>query len=347
MSVRKNREIVTPRALLTTVGDGAVTVPISEIRPGASPREKVCTAHVRLLAAVGESLPPVLVHRETMQIVDGVHRLRAAEMRGSTTIRVRYFDGSVDDAYVAAIEANSASGLPLSMAERRAAASRIIATHGDRSDRWIARVSGLSAGVVAEIRNCSSDGSERSNRRVGRDGRVRPLDTGEGRLLASRLMREDPGRSLRDIARAAGIAPSTALDVRNRLNVGLDPVPARRTRRPAPVASSGGRTRRRKPPAARPEVDPPSILDELRRDPSLRFSEAGRALLRWLDVHTVRPDLVARLVQGIPAHCTGPIASLADHNARFWAELSSKMAELERTFPAADDTPSVADDGSA
>jgi len=61
-----------------------------------------------------------------------------------------------------------------------------------------------------------------------RAGRLRPMDSSAGRRLASERMRVDPDGSLRDIARAAGIAPSTVLDVRNRLSAGEAPVPIRR-----------------------------------------------------------------------------------------------------------------------
>jgi hypothetical protein len=52
------------------------------------------------------------------------HRLRAAVANGQEAVDVRYFDGSAADAFLRAVEANVKHGLPLSLADRRAAAQR-------------------------------------------------------------------------------------------------------------------------------------------------------------------------------------------------------------------------------
>ncbi|MEV6237517.1 streptomycin biosynthesis protein [Lentzea sp. NPDC051838] len=259
-------------------------------------------------------MPPIIVHRATMTVVDGVHRVQAAALSNREHIEVQFFDGDEDDAFVLAVEANTANGLPLSVADRKAAAERIIATHPARSDRWIALVSGLAASTVGEIRKCSSVETDQSNTRIGRDGRRRPLDSSDGRRLAGELMRADPDRSLRDIARAAGIAPSTVLDVRNRISSGEDPVPVRK---------DASRRQTVKPEL---DLDPVAIMRTLVKDPSLRLSEAGRALLRWLDAYSAT-GRVAPPVTDIPAHCVGSIAALARHNARFWAAFADQVSD--------------------
>ncbi|MET9632592.1 ParB/RepB/Spo0J family partition protein [Lentzea sp. NPDC006480] len=282
-------------------------VAISRLRLGGSPRTTgVTSEHVRVLARTNSRVPPIIVHRRTMCVIDGVQRVRAAELNGRDHIEAQFFDGDEHDAFVLAVEANTANGLPLSVADRKAAAARIITTHPARSDRWIALVSGLTASTVGEIRRRSTVDGARSNTRIGRDGRRRPLDSSDGRRLAGELMRADPDRSLRDIAKAAGIAPSTVLDVRNRISCGEDPVPPPR-----------------KDPA---EPDPVAIMRTLCKDPSLRLTEAGRALLRWLDTHTVTGE-AAPPVQDIPAHCAGAIAELARHNARFWTAFADRVSD--------------------
>jgi hypothetical protein len=294
-------------------------VPITALRSGESPRlAGENPDHVRALAASELPLPPIVVHRPTMRVIDGMHRLRAAALLARPEVEVRWFDGHPDDAFVLAVEANTATGLPLFTADRRAAAARIVTTHPTRSDRWIGLVTGLAATTVGAIRRCSTVPDGQSNSRVGRDGRVRPIDGAGGRLLAAELMRADPDRSLREIARAAGIAPSTALDVRNRLRAGADPLPA-------------GRTTIRRPDAGRaPEsgVDPVAVLGVLRNDPSLRFTESGRALLRWLGLHVVDDRAAAALIGDLPPHCAGPVAALARHNAEFWGRFGDRLARL-------------------
>ncbi|MFC7729983.1 hypothetical protein [Actinomadura keratinilytica] len=69
-------------------------------------------------------LPPILVHRRTMRVVDGMHRLRAARLQGRCEIGVRFVDGPDADVFVAAVRANIGHGLPLSLADREAAAAR-------------------------------------------------------------------------------------------------------------------------------------------------------------------------------------------------------------------------------
>jgi transposase-like protein len=306
---------------------GSEMVPISMLWIGDSPRSGgVSDEHVRVLIEMDTPMSPIIVHRPTMRVIDGVHRLRAMELSAQEHIEARFFDGDEDDAFVLAVEANASNGLPLSLADRKAAAARIVMTHPLRSDRWIASVSGLVATTVGTIRKCSTVGHGQSNTRIGRDGRMRPIDSAEGRRLAGELMSADPNRSLRDIARTVGIAPSTALDVRNRLRSGEDLVPARRESAARTTPTS---PRRRVSGRAEPDLDAIAVMQTLRNDPSLRFNESGRALLRWLDQHTVTSD-TAPPVDGIPAHCVTTVAALARHNARFWAEFSVRVGGLEQ-----------------
>jgi hypothetical protein len=75
--------------------------------------------HTMLLAGMDADLPPILVHQSTMRVIDGVHRVRAALLKGRTEIAVTFFDGDQDAAYLLAVRANLAHGLPLSLADRR------------------------------------------------------------------------------------------------------------------------------------------------------------------------------------------------------------------------------------
>lgn len=289
--------------------------------------------YVRVLAKLDIRLPPIIVHRATMRVIDGAYRVRAAKLGAKEHIEARFFDGDERDAFVLAVEANTAAnGLALSLAERKAAAARIIRTYPARSDRWVALVSGLTASTVGAIRRCSNVQETQSNTRVGRDGRLRPLDSSAGRRLAGELMLAGPGRSLRDIARAAGIAPSTVLDVRNRLSLGKDPVPEGRVgaARDDKEDAKNDAKRRRVVAKAEPDLDPATIIQMLRRDPSVRFSEAGRALLRWLDAHTFLLQTTVPSVTGIPSHCLSMIGALARHNAEFWSAFSQQIDEAER-----------------
>lgn len=187
------------------------SLPVSCLRGTISPRlAGQNEAHARALAEMNE-LPPILVDKQTMRVVDGVHRVRAAVLRGQTTINAVFTEGSADDLFLLAVTLNARHGLPLSLADRKAAALRIVGSHPDWSDHAIAAAAGLAATTIAGIRRqCSSGVSVQSNTRLGRDGRVRPVDGTEGRRRAAAEVRARPGASIREIAQAAGVSLGTA-----------------------------------------------------------------------------------------------------------------------------------------
>lgn len=273
--------------------------------------------HTVLLAALDVDLPPILVHRSTMRVIDGVHRVRAAQMNGRTEIAVDYFEGDDDAAYLTAVRANLAHGLPLSLADRRVAAHRVMERHPEWADRAIAAAVGLSADAVAVVRRRASAGAPQLAVRVGRDGRARPVDPAEGRLRASKVLAARPQASLREVAREAGIAVGTARDVRERMRRGADPVPVRQRAGREAIAPSHALPPT--PISARDELK--SLLAavrSLKQDPSLRFTETGRRLLRWLDAHALGQEDPRWVVSAIPPHCVDRIAELARGYARVW-----------------------------
>jgi Homeodomain-like domain len=75
------------------------------------------------------------------------------------------------------------------------------------------------------VRNAAGD-TARFGKRLGKDGRPRPLNAAVGRALAAQLMDTYPDASLRQIAAATGVSPGTVRDVRARLARGEDPSPA-------------------------------------------------------------------------------------------------------------------------
>lgn len=265
-----------------------------------------------------------------MQVVDGAHRLRAAELRGDKHIRVRFFDGSKADAFVLAVGSNIAHGLPLSMADRKAAAARIIVSHSQWSDRMIASVSGISAGTVAEVRRRTSAEDVDSGSRIGQDGRVRPVSSAAGRELASKLIMANPGLSLRQIARAAGISPETARDVRNRMSRGEDPLPKPRGADNAVGDSRRAELLRRAPAGVTAVEEVPmaerlAAVHRLKSDPALRFNETGRKLLRLLNVTMLSAEEWQEIIENVPPHCSTIVASLARECAGMWDEIAVRV----------------------
>ncbi len=305
-----------------------VTIAISSLRPGESPRlDGEDKAHIARLAAMEAKLPPVLVDRRSMRVIDGMHRLLAASMRGHDSIEVRFFDGKPEDAFLRAVEANVTHGLPLSQADRRAAAERIIESHPHLSDRAIAQLAGLSAKTVGVTRRRCAPALQ-PTARVGKDGKVRPLSSLEGRQRAAEFLAEHPQASLREVARDAGVSPATVHDVRRRLERGEEPAPARLTAAGDCEARGGGAARsgsRRAVRAARKA--PAFILDKLLRDPSLRHNEQGRRLLRWLQYNPAGPEDRSGVIAAVPPHCAALVVQLARQNAEGWREFALELDE--------------------
>jgi ParB-like chromosome segregation protein Spo0J len=312
-----------------------VTIPVLSLRPADSPRlNGEDRGHILRLAEMDTSLPPILVDKRTMRVIDGMHRLMAASLQGRDTIDVIFFDGSEADTFLRAVQENVTHGLPLSQADRRAAAERIISTHPDMSDRAISQIAGLAAKTVASIRKRSADATPPSNGRMGLDGKVRPLDAAEGRRRAEKLLTQQPDASLRDVARYAGISPATVLDVRKRLERGevaateKPKVPrgfvavGEGAKDAIPAPHSGPRPAFRSSSASQ---EPTATVQKLSRDPSLRSNERGMGMLRLLHVNAVGAEQLPEVAAAVPPHCVQIVVQLARHYAKMWDDLAIEL----------------------
>jgi ParB-like chromosome segregation protein Spo0J len=283
--------------------DGPVTtVLVSELRAGLSPRQSgEDLEHVQALAEASGELPPIIVRRVDLRVVDGMHRLRAARLRGDTRIAVRFFEGDDREAFVLAVRTNVTHGLPLSLVDRKAAASQIITSHPHWSDRMIATVAGLSAATIARLRRAHPEPEPTA--RIGHDGKVRPVNSMERRRVARAILLAEPALSLREVARRAGISPETARSVRRRLP--QEPVP--------------------------PPEDPATLVRQLRADPTLRFSETGRTLLRLLEVRSLPPEKWAAIAANMPPHWRDSVARAAMECADAWRTFAEQLLDEPHT----------------
>ncbi len=322
----------------TAAGADAASVPVRELLPGESPRlDGVDEEYAARLAALETPLPPILVRRSDMTVIDGRHRLLAALLRGQERIGVEFFEGSDADAFLRAVEVNVTHGRPLSLADRRAAAARIIASHPHLSTRAIARASGLSAKAVGALRRCSTDAEQQLDKRVGQDGRARPVNVMEGRWRAAQVMAENPNASLREIARLAGISPATASDVRKRILAGEPPVAvsvradATRTAEPEATRLTSVHSPPSAPEPGQPSpvrefpdhTRPESLLGKLSKDPALRLREEGRGLLRLLQYNALAEWQELSAV--VPQHCEPLVGRLARQYAAQWLEFAQDL----------------------
>jgi len=300
--------------------------------------------HIRTLAEANGDLPPIVVHHDTMRVIDGLHRLRAAQMRGEKEIEARLFEGDDNGCYILAIKLNVTHGLPLSLSDRKAAAARIIRLYPDWSDRLVASIAGIAPGTAGSIRtlhNAQRGPSDQAGQldarvggqldakvggqldaRVGRDGRKRPRNVEERKALAAKLILENPGATLRQIAAQARISPETVRAVRamaipNKRAAVKD---VRNGREPASA---------QRPLDSRPDKQNKSALGRLRRDPAFRSTELGRLLLRMLGFPEVIERYDNELIAQIPPHCRENVSIAALECAEAWQIFASNIGSMQ------------------
>jgi hypothetical protein len=152
-------------------------------------------------------------------VIDGVHRVAAARMLGLLRIDASLFTGGPDAALIEFVRRNVQHGLPLTLRERKWAATRVLRVHPDWSDRRIAGICALSPKTVGRLR--AHDGSDAEgvpqSVRVGRDNRLRPVNGVSARARVAKALEENPGASLRSVAAKVGVSPETVRSVRLRL----------------------------------------------------------------------------------------------------------------------------------
>jgi ParB-like nuclease domain/Homeodomain-like domain len=137
------------------------TLPITNlfVDEGAWPRDHMDASRVEMFVALlkeKEPLPPievVAVGDGTFVVADGVHRYQAAREAGLSNIDVQFVapiagENLLDCAFRRALETACLTALPLTKAERKRAAERLLATNSDLTHRAIARLVGVSHSTV-------------------------------------------------------------------------------------------------------------------------------------------------------------------------------------------------------
>jgi hypothetical protein len=224
---------------------------------------------------------------------------------------VRFFNGTAEEAFVLAVEANIAHGLPLTPKDRKAAAARILQMFPAWSDRLIASTSGLSHHTVAVLRRDLSTGQiAQINKRLGRDGKTRAVPTRESREPApapggvdDNLLRQEPGATAED-------SVGTVHDVRTRLEQRVEPS--------MPSAGPGAVTNSR---TARGYT----AVKRLSNNPAVRFTQDGKALVQLLSRSLQLANEAQSLTRSAPEHSLDTIADAAAAISESWTRLAQEL----------------------
>jgi ParB-like chromosome segregation protein Spo0J len=334
-----------------------VDVLVSSLVPGFFLRQAgTDAAHVQLLAdAAGSAqLPPIIVQQHTSRIIDGLHRCEVAKQCRQEYIRAHVIDCSDEEALILAVRSNTLHGMPLSKVDRIAGAKRILSANPDWSDRALAEITGLSTRTIGVLRNRSADDIPVIGKRLGRDGKRRPLSAAEGRKRAADYIIAHPGAPLREVAKNADVSLGTVHDVRERLRRGADPVTDRQESR---LTQAGGQsatsnhTDRSSPldsestQVSRGGFSPglsdrngnserlawPSISAKLASDPALRYSEGGRAFIRWMAAHAARVEEWREFIDAIPVHWLDDVSLLAGNVSAEWMQFEEWLKTKQRS----------------
>jgi transposase len=301
-------------------------------------------AHVHMLADVADSakLPPILVQKNGARVVDGMHRLEAAKLRQREHISARIIECSDEEALLLAIKSNTLHGLPLSRPDRLSGARRILAAHPDWSDRAVAEIAGLSAKTIGAIRKRSADAILPLEKRLGRDGKRRPVAGREGRRRAADYIYAHPDASLRQIARESDVSLGTVQDVRERIRNGMDPesgryeplseqIAERSIRAVTQDRSSASSANMRSMKHTTQQVSWSAMSAKLTNDPALRYTEGGRAFLRWMAVHAVNAEEWNQFIDVIPVHWLREVGQVADSIGMEWVRFAERVRTREQS----------------
>jgi hypothetical protein len=328
-----------------------VLISVEALRAGAHLREGgLSQAHVSTLAELEGRWPPILVSTEHV-VIDGHHRLAAAQRLGLSEVRARLFDGSPDDAYVEFVRCNVGHGLPLSLRDRKRAVGRILAGHPEWSDRRVARLCALSPTTVGRLRaeiddaaaaqgGCPAAHSGQSDTRVGQDGRVRSLHPEGMRARVVEALSARPQSSLRAVAQAVGVSPETVRGVRKSLLIGPDnvqapanPPPAKRSQGSRPSRHDGDEI------AGSSVPDIAWLTDTLGRgrpatpkapwqeDRALSSLDCGGGFIAWFEGTSVEEAECWRYLREVPLSRVYLVADEARRRATAWSTFAAALED--------------------
>lgn len=286
-----------------------VRLPIERVHVGESARlGERSSVHIALVAELAGGWEPLLVTRDG-RIIDGHYRYLAARRLGLRHLECVLFDGDERSAFIEAVRRNIAHGLPLTLQERKGAATRVLTFDPTWSDRKIAKVCGLDHKTVGRLRQgVARPGGviPHLDKRRGLDGKYQAANASRTRARIVEAIEADPDASLRQLARCAGSSPETVRKVRRQLEQGSR---QSLTAHPAVIPSPGHPVTARVSPS---------------RDAAFVSTDAGMSFATWFERTSISGDWLDH-VQSVPLSRVYEIADEALRRAAAWKDFADAL----------------------
>jgi hypothetical protein len=185
-------------------------MPVDRLRCGEPTRSRgIDDALVTCLSESTEPFAPLVVTVDGL-VIDGQHRLLAAQRRGDIAVAVVVVEVSEEEANIEAYRRNGRHGIPLTRPDRRRWVGLELALTPEASNGVIAERCGVSRDVVARVRRASacSGGatSEVNTTRIGMDGKKYTVGDDSRQAEAAAIFDADPDVGVRGLQRRTGLS---------------------------------------------------------------------------------------------------------------------------------------------
>jgi hypothetical protein len=224
------------------------------------------------------------------------------------------------------VRRNVHHGLPLTLRERKWAAGRVLGVHPHWSDRRIAGICALSPKTVGRLRLVSGETSSEeipqldTQMRMGRDNRLRPVNSVSVRERVAEAIRAQPDASLRSVAASVGVSPETVRSVRLSLT---RPTVVEDTSSVDPVADDAvdeGVTDGIESEACSSSGFPGRGLAVVRDD-----THMPAELVTWFNRTEVITDECLHWAEAVPAVCIEAVSAEARRRADVWLDFARNL----------------------
>ncbi|MBC3839511.1 hypothetical protein GXW82_02705 [Streptacidiphilus sp. 4-A2] len=75
-----------------------------------------------------------------------------------------------------------------------------------------------------------------------------------------------------------------------------------------------------------------SLSPKLANDPSLKYTDGGRAFIGWMVVHVINSGEWKELIDAVPARWLRDLSQVADQTGQEWMEFAEELRRRQEVF---------------